>query len=643
VDSTWQLSMSVLGELRLARDGTALELPPSRKARALLAYLAVTARPHRRERLCAMFWDTPDDPRGALRSSLSKLRAVVDGPERRRIVAARDTVRLDSTDIEIDLYAVRRLACEQKHALERAAQRFRGEFAEGLDLADCPEFQSWLVAQREDARRLRARLLSALIECHAAEPEAALPHARTLVQVDPHGAAAHATLLRLLLESERRREAEEQFELSLRMLEESGGSGPRELAHAWRSLVTSAPAEQPALTVPDKPSIAVLPFTNLSEEPEQEYFADGISEDIITGLSKLRWFFVIARNSSFAYRGQPVDATRAARELGVRYVLEGSVRKGGSRMRVTAQLIDTSSGSCIWADRYDGELSDVFTLQDRITERVVAAIEPKLLEAEALRSHGRSPKDFDAWDMVIHANSLFWRLTRADGEAAVALLRRAVGRYPDYAPAHSMLAFALLMSRILGWSAVAPDVSEAARLAARAAELDDRDPWAHLALGYAAHTMRRTEDAKLEYLRALELNPNFAAAHGYLGFALALAGRTDEALGHLGQATRMSPHDPQNAIFNNALAVAHYLAGRFPEAIRFARKVVQQRDGMTAGHRIYIASLAHAGRMREARMALQHLRELQPNISIAWCEEHVPYTPGPMAKFLEGMRMAGLD
>jgi adenylate cyclase len=393
----------------------------------------------------------------------------------------------------------------------------------------------------------------------------------------------------------------------------------------------------------NRPSIAVLPFANMSGDPEQEYFADGISEDIITGLSKLRWFFVIARNSSFAYRGKAVDVKRAARELSVRYVLEGSVRRAGNRVRITAQLVDAATGNHIWADRYDGELADVFALQDEITKKVVAAIEPKLLEAEALRSQSRSAEDLGAWDMVMQANSLFWRLTKTEGEAAIAMLKQAVERYPDYAPAHSMLAFAILLSRTLGWTLAATQVKEAEILAKRAAELDDSDPWAHLALGYVAVTMRRTEDAKREYQRAIHLNPNFAAAYGYLGWTLALAGQSEEAVAYLEQAMQMSPHDPQNAIFNNALAVAHYLAGRFVEAISYARMAMQQRDGITAGHRIYVASLAQAGQIEEARTALQRLRELQPDISIAWCEQYVSYPPTQMPKFLEGLRKAGLQ
>ena len=401
--------------------------------------------------------------------------------------------------------------------------------------------------------------------------------------------------------------------------------------------------ERPALVLPDKPSIAVLPFQNMSGDPEQEYFADGISEDIITGLSKLRWFFVIARNSSFTYKGKAVDVKRVSRELGVRYVLEGSVRKGGNRVRITSQLIDATTGNHLWAERYDGDLTDIFTLQDEITKKVVAAIEPKLLEAEGIRSQSRSSEDLGAWEMVIHANSLFWRLTKTESLAAIATLKQVVERHPEYAPAHSMLAFSLLLARQFGWISMEPQVKQAEALAVRAAVLDDSDPWAHLALGLVATARRRTNEAVEEFQRALDLNPNFAAAHGYLGFALALDGRSDESIDHSEQAIRMSPHDPQNAIFNVHLAAAHYLMGRYAEAAGFGRKAIQQRFGLPNGHRIYAASLAQAGQIEEARAELALLQELHPENSIAWVEQNIPYTPGPMAKLLEGLRKAGMQ
>lgn len=394
----------------------------------------------------------------------------------------------------------------------------------------------------------------------------------------------------------------------------------------------------------EKPSIAVLPFANMSGDSEQEYFADGISEDIITGLSKLRWFFVIARNSSFAYKGKADDVKRVARALGVRYVLEGSVRKAGDRVRITAQLIDASTGGHLWADRYDGDLTDIFALQDKITTQVVAAIEPKLLEAEGIRSQGRSAEDLGAWSMVIQANSLFWRLNQAENEAAIALLRQAVARYPDYAPAHSMLAFVLLVSGyIFSWGLMQPQLQEAAALADRAAQLDDSDPWAHLALGFAAFVERRTNVAAAEFQHALALNPNFAAAHGYLGWALVFDGQVEQANEHLEEAIRLSPQDAQNAIFNTGLAIVHYLAGRYAEALRYSRKALQQRSAFTAGYRIYCASLAQNGQIDEAEKALARLKESHPDLSVAWIEQNVPYTRGPMEKFLEGMRKAGLQ
>jgi adenylate cyclase len=400
---------------------------------------------------------------------------------------------------------------------------------------------------------------------------------------------------------------------------------------------------KPELAGVDRPSIAVLPFANMSGDPEQEYFADGISEDIITGLSKLRWFFVIARNSSFTYKGKAVDVKRVARELGVRYVLEGSVRKGGNRVRITAQLIDATTGNHIWADRIDGELTGIFELQDEITKKVVSAIEPKLLEAEALLSQSRSPEDLGAWDMVIKANSLFWRLTTAEREAAIAILRQAVERYPDYAPAQSMLAFVLLISDYLGWAVMESQLQQAAGFAARAEELDHSDPWAHLALGYVAFARRQTVAAAAEFQLAIDLNPNFAAAHGYLGWALAFGGQSEQAIAHLKEAIRMSPYDPQNAIFNTGLAIAHYLTGRFAEALEYSQKTLQQRSAFSAGHRIHCASLAQAGQIDQARAVLAGLKEVHPDLSIAWIENNVPYTAAPMAKFVEGMRKAGLD
>ncbi|KAB0266283.1 adenylate/guanylate cyclase domain-containing protein [Microvirga brassicacearum] len=392
----------------------------------------------------------------------------------------------------------------------------------------------------------------------------------------------------------------------------------------------------------DKPSIAVLPFTNMSGDAEQEYFSDGITEDIITALSRLRWFFVIARSSMFVYKGQFADAKQVGRDLRVRYLLEGSVRKIGQRVRITSQLIDAVTGNHIWAERYDRELADIFALQDEITASVTAAIEPKLLAAEGIRAELRSVDDLNAWDLVARGLSHFWKLTAAESETAITILRQAVQRYPNYAPAHSMLAFALLVSAYVGWIPAGCDREFAAHLAHRAVELDEDDPWAHAALGYLAFTGRRTDDAVRHLHAALDLNPNFAAAHGALGWTLVFDGRSEEALCCFEQALRMSPRDPLNGFILAGIAAAHYLATRYPEAVKWARQAVQLRPGILGAHRVLCASLAQAGQVEEATSAISTLRQLQPNVSLDWVRDSVPYTMKPMAHFLEGLRKAGL-
>ena len=395
------------------------------------------------------------------------------------------------------------------------------------------------------------------------------------------------------------------------------------------------------LPLPEKPSIAVLPFTNMSGNPEQEYFSDGMTEDIITALSRLRWFFVIARTSTLGYKGKGVDVRQVGRDLGVRYILEGSVRKSRQRVRISCQLLDAITGNHVWSEQYDRELTDVFPLQDEITARVATAIEPRLLAAEGLRVQTRSTDDLDPWDLVARALSHFWKTTAAETDTAIRILRQAVKSYPNYAPAHSMLAFAILASFNVGWVPTESDRELAAKLAHRAAELDDSDPWGHVALGYVALIGRHTDEAVRLFHAALDLNPNFAAAASSVGWALAFGGQSEEAIRQFEQVLRMSPRDP-NGFFIAAISAAHYLAGRYPEAVECARKAVQARPGNLGGRRILCASLAQAGQVEEAKAVMSMLRQLQPNLSVAWIKQSVPYTSGPMAHFLEGMHKAGL-
>jgi TolB-like protein/cytochrome c-type biogenesis protein CcmH/NrfG len=421
--------------------------------------------------------------------------------------------------------------------------------------------------------------------------------------------------------------------------------------HVFRMLFDGVkPGRFSLKTIPlaDKPSIAVLPFNNMSGDPEQEYLSDGISEDIITALSKLRWFLVIARNSTFVYKGLAVDVKQAGRELGVDYVVEGSVQTAGNRIRISARLIDRTTGKNLWAEKYDRELADIFDIQDEITQTVVATIEPRLVAAEGVRSQRRSGENLNAWQLVMRAMSHFGKLTSKESQSAIALLEEAVEKYPDYGPAHGLLAFALLVSGHVGWIPETGDprhttelVHRAGELARRAVELDYEDPWAHYALGNYCFIERRTDEAVREYLKAIDLNPNFAIAYGSLGRALVFDGQPEDAINYFQKALRMSPHDPLVAVFCSGMGTAHYYAHRYDEAVEWCRKGIRERPGYTAVHRILCASLAMAGRTEEAEAAAATLRRLQPDISIAWIEQHVPYTPRAIPHFLDGMRKAG--
>ena len=406
----------------------------------------------------------------------------------------------------------------------------------------------------------------------------------------------------------------------------------------------AAPFDQATLALPDRPSIAVLPFANMSDDPDQDHFADGISEDLITGLSHIRWLFVIARNSSFVYKNRAVDVKDVSRALGVRYVLEGSVRRAGKQLRISAQLVDATTGGHHWAERYDRELGDIFAVQDEITRSVAGAIEPHLLAAEGVRALSRSSDDLGAWELVARAKTHFGRLTRADYERAIEPLEKAVEVYPDYAPAQSLLGFCLVFASHMGWSDRAEGLLRSHRHAARAIALDDRDPWGYSALGYCALMERRTEESIASFRQAVHLNPNSAAAHSHLSRGFAFAGRDREAIEHCEEAIRLSPLDPEMALFFGAIAVAHFTAGRFADAIRYSLEAQRLRPGFLGSRRLLCASLALAGRLAEARAQLTTIRREQPELSVAWIRSSVPYqTPELMDLFLDGMRKAGLE
>jgi len=392
----------------------------------------------------------------------------------------------------------------------------------------------------------------------------------------------------------------------------------------------------------NKPSIAILPFENMSGDPEQEYFADGMVEEITTALSRFKSLFVVARNSSFTFKGKSVDVREVGRQLGVRYILEGSIRKSGDRLRITAQLIDASSGGHVWAERYDRPAADLFAVQDEITESVVASIEPQLLLAEESR-HKRNPTaSIDAWGYVARAYAHRAMASREEAERALGFVERALEIDPDYPPALAEYALIMGSLAVFGFRDDRERSFEMALAAARkATALDPADPVSRAAQGVVCRLAGRCEEALPALLKAVELNPNYAYAHAHLGFTLALVGRPEEGLRHAQRALRLSPRDPYRHIFLLAQASALFCASRYPEAIELAQLVLQERAGFPTALQIMAASLALIGKIARAADALRELQLQQPGLSLASVDQASNGTDESRGRMLQGLRLAG--
>ncbi len=399
------------------------------------------------------------------------------------------------------------------------------------------------------------------------------------------------------------------------------------------------------LPLPNKPSIAVLPFTNMSGDPEQEYFADGVTEDLITALSRIRWFFVIARNSCFAYKGQSTDIRDVARKLGVAYVLEGSVRKAGNRVRVTAQLIDGGSGNHVWAQRYDRDLEDIFSVQDEITETLAGAIEPELGKAERERARARRPDHLRAWDLCQRGLWHTYKRTRQDLAEAQNMFRQAIEIDPGLARAYAAAEEAFFFQFVGGYVDTGQAAkADALRFAEKAVQLDGEDAFNRYALGRALTLVRRHDSAVLELRKAIELNPSLAQAHSALAMALATGGHPEQALPHIELAMRLSPQDPYFGQFLVRRAEACLFSGRLEEAAEAAERSLREPNIQWSRWAILAAAQAHLGRLEEARRSIEALRILRPEIDLAFTRDYWPIADANALEYLlDGLRKAGLS
>ena len=401
-----------------------------------------------------------------------------------------------------------------------------------------------------------------------------------------------------------------------------------------------------ALALPDKPSIAVLPFTNLSSDPEQDYFADGIVEDIITALSPFKALFVIARNSSFTYKGRAVDVKQIGRELGVRYVLEGSVRKAANRVRITGQLVDTATGAHLWADRFDGGLGDIFDLQDQVTESVVGAIAPAVEKAEIERARRKPTESLDAYALYLRGLAKLYQFgNRQANEEALRLFNSAIELDPDFAAAYARATYCYVHAKTSGWiSVTGNEIAEVTRLAQRAVELGKDDAMALAASGWALTFVVRDLGGGAALIdRALGLNSNFAEAWFYGGWMTIYLGEPELAIERFARAMRLSPLDPWVTRMRSGTATAHFLLGRYDEAASWAAMGLQDNPDYPPGLRIAAASNAMAGRPEQAHKAMARLRQLNPALRVSNLKNLVgPWHAEGFSRFEEGLRRAGL-
>ena len=400
------------------------------------------------------------------------------------------------------------------------------------------------------------------------------------------------------------------------------------------------------LPLPNKPSIAVLPFENLSGDHNQEYFADGMVEEIITALSRMRWLFVIAKNSSFVYKGRAVDVKKVGSELGVRYILEGSVRKAGNRVRIGGQLIDTSTGMHLWADYFEGGPDNIFDLQDQVTGRVVGAISPRLEEAEIERAKRKPTENLDAYDFYLRGLSVANRVTREANDEALRMFNKAVEYDPDFALAYARAAYSYVLRKVSGWMIDRKlEIDSAARLARRAIELGRDDAIVLCHSGHAlAYVVGDLDDGAAFVYRALELNPNLPVAWGSGGWMKICFGESDVAIRHIAQALRLSPLDPRIYVWQFYTALAHFCAGRYDEAVSWSERSLRDQPSFAPALRILSGSHALAGRPSEGQKVIARLRHLNPELRVSRLDEVMPpfRRSGDRDKYVESLRLAGL-
>jgi len=619
------LQIRLLGPLTIARQGTAIVLPRSRKVRALLAYLALAPRPCSRSGLCELLWDLPNDPRGELRWCLSKLRALLDEPGRLRVVTAGQTVSLDLHDCSVDAMdlarAAGRLDSVAPDQLRPLVASSAGELLEGLELASSPAFGGWLIAQRRRFRDLRATLLERLAAC--------VPDVEVVSTIEawlesaPLDRRAHQALLGMLARQGRLRDREEHVRVTQQRFEAEGldGSWLRE-------------ASQPAAERARHASVAIMPFGG--------EIGEAITHDVITRLAKLRSLFVIAEGTVLTLQRRGTSPEEAGRLLDVDYIVSGSVRRDRGPLAVTVELSQTRTSRIVWADDFRREAGAAFEVMDELNDSIVASIASEIEISERNRAILIPPSSLDAWEAYHRGLWHVYCFTKLDNDRAREFFELATTRDPTFARAYSALSFAHFQQAFNGWGDRATEILRAHEHASRSILLDDRDPSAHWAMGRALWLRGKHDASVAELEQAVDLSPNFAQGHYTLAFVLGQAGDANVAISAVDRARRLSPFDPLLFGMFAARATALMRLGRFDEAARSAMQIAGRPNANVPSLAIAALSLALADQLDEARTVLASIRERVPGYRLDDFMQAFQLDEAGEAAFRTGARRLGL-
>ena len=660
-----KLQLTLFGGFAVSDSDGKTIMVVGKKNQALLAYLAANAgRVQSREKLAELLWGDRfnDQARQSLRQAVSTIRKELGDSGENVLRSDGDAISLESSAVSIDSIRFEELAREgSPESLERAANLYHGSFLEGLNVRESA-FQAWSTAQSARYAEIAADVLSRLCsqQKEVGESVKAIATVQALLELDPTREQAHRALMSLYATDGQRSQALKQYQVCKDALRSELDVEPEALTNQLYEQIRSSEAILPATPqdtkrqrlnsqdtppVPEGASIAVLPFVNLSGDPEQEYFSDGITDDLITALSHVRTFLVIARQSSFAYKGRTVNVKDIGRELGVRYVLEGSVRKAGDKIRVTAQLVEAVTDAHIWAERYDGTLDDIFDLQDKIAQSVVGAIEPELQRAEFERIKQKRPESFDAYDLTLYGLAKMNRLTAKDNEEALQYFVSAIEIDPAYARAYVCASYCYRRQvQLEGMMLPEKTFTEAIRLAREGLRLAPTDPYVlwQTALTFAL-VGKDFDEALMLVKRSLKINNSSNRAWIASGMIHCYVGEPEAAIEHAEKAMRLSPLDISMWVACFVIATGNLQLGNYQEAADWANKSIRRHPDNLSAKYILAASLAQLDRNPESVAIVDEILAVDPAMTINRFVDIHPVTRyRNLDGYLEGLKKAGL-